>query len=1099
MQRRDYTRGKVRDFELTQEDAARLAECFNSFDDSDSWPGGFTQGNPYTAERILDEYRKKSNVRILVAYDGDRIVGHCNVANANMDEEALYVGLLGVSPDYQGRGFGRALLIEATETAARLGKRRIDLYTWGGNLKAMPLYKRVGYNWMPGTRVRMESFIPGILNVELFREFFDRYYWYDSLKREIQQEMDDITENGIGVYRYRFVGADGDMLEVLIDREAKGICAFTLTLNGQTLSASVMPDRHVGYIGLGGTGITVTIRNDTGGPLEYDVNVGEAESLDVRFDGPYHALVPDGETVVLGGSYEIPTGIRPLDRTLDDEVKTPCQAHWNITLNGKGIDLHVGILPRQGIDIEMYPPRPVLNPGVMSTVTLRLRNNLPYTTAGTIDLVPLNDVEVTGDPLDFKLAHGESSAIQVGIMTGQSCRSRVVSVEMSAMVGVDGVSRPAMKKTLILPVIAMTGAAAYTALDGLIILENEIFRVEISSRPPMCVVSAEYKSVNYFVRGWGLLPSMGYPFESEHGDLSRQHLDVKLTNTAEYAEVRLSGPSTVKEGIWVTVMYRSYPGRPDLEVVVRPENRSTRTIENIGVELGMWMDFSGRSLYLPLRGHVYCLDGPEEIGRLRTPRKPEYYHEEWAAAVRGDGTVLGVIWDPDAVVEIHPTRRSGPSRVEFQLRDLGPGESVEKSLLRLVFSKGDWQDVRRLWAGLKGMRHGLAKSIIPRHDTEAEILHPSSPPADIMPAVTVVDRNRKSRMELRVRSADGARSIAKIRVNAPHGVLVNGKTTAEFYAERLSIDEPFTAPVDITVKGEGGYFDGGEIEVSLPSRQRRFRFTVVGGDSDGVQRETTVAGEKRLFTVRAGGFEMGVSPDYAASMVRLGPVGGPNVFYDTFPEAKPFVWWERFFTGVRPSFRSRGVWDTEAGLGKERWSIREKNEGFWVGYEMQTRLQYTPKLEGLDVTVTYMLLAGTPIARANVSMRNPQAGEIETEINLKGVPGHEGMANRRIHAIVKGRELVFEGGDDEAVIRPDPCESWVAFVSPADEQVFGVIVRPSSRQVLTVNHVHEDARLFYISDTYRVIPGSTAETTAFFIIPRSISDIRTLRGLSGIH
>ncbi|MFX1416894.1 MAG: GNAT family N-acetyltransferase, partial [Promethearchaeota archaeon] len=133
------TQGKVRDFETTMEDAARLAECLNSFDDSDSWPGGFTHGNPYTAERVLDEKKKRKTFRVLVAYSDDNIIGTCDIAESMMDKNAAYVGVLGVNPAYQGQGFGKALLIEGTNTSAEVGCRRLDLHTWGGNLKAMPL------------------------------------------------------------------------------------------------------------------------------------------------------------------------------------------------------------------------------------------------------------------------------------------------------------------------------------------------------------------------------------------------------------------------------------------------------------------------------------------------------------------------------------------------------------------------------------------------------------------------------------------------------------------------------------------------------------------------------------------------------------------------------------------------------------------------------------------------------------------------------------------------------------------------------------------------------------------------------------------------
>jgi len=42
--------------EFRKEDASKLADLFNSFDSEELWPGGFTGGVPYTAERVLDAF-----------------------------------------------------------------------------------------------------------------------------------------------------------------------------------------------------------------------------------------------------------------------------------------------------------------------------------------------------------------------------------------------------------------------------------------------------------------------------------------------------------------------------------------------------------------------------------------------------------------------------------------------------------------------------------------------------------------------------------------------------------------------------------------------------------------------------------------------------------------------------------------------------------------------------------------------------------------------------------------------------------------------------------------------------------------------------------
>ncbi|MFX0066923.1 MAG: GNAT family N-acetyltransferase, partial [Candidatus Hermodarchaeota archaeon] len=341
-----YTEGKVRDFELTIEEAARLAECFNSFDDPESWPGGFTHGNPFTAQRIYDDLSKSKPIRRIVAHTDDKIVGHCDLCYPEVDPESSYVGLLGVNPAYQRQGFGKALLIEAAETAVKFNKRRIDLHTWAGNLKALPVYKKCGYNWVPGTRVLMESHIPGIIGCDFFKEFFDRHYWYDSFKREIKQEMDNIVENGIGVFKYRFEGDNGDFLDVTVDREAKGVCGFVLKMDGKTISADVCPEKHVGFIGFGKTLVKLIIKNEGDEQLPYSVVVSPNEKISVDFLNATTGSIDTGQEIEVLVNYEVLPKADHLDRQAIPDIKVETQAEWSLTLGGKFINLYSGVIPQ---------------------------------------------------------------------------------------------------------------------------------------------------------------------------------------------------------------------------------------------------------------------------------------------------------------------------------------------------------------------------------------------------------------------------------------------------------------------------------------------------------------------------------------------------------------------------------------------------------------------------------------------------------------------------------------------------------------------------------------------------------------------------------
>ena len=92
--------------EFQKKDAPELAELFNSFDAEGLWPGGFTGGVPYTAERILDSFPVGvKNICILVSTHNEKITGICTLHPHYEDAEAAYIGLLGVHPDYLRAGY----------------------------------------------------------------------------------------------------------------------------------------------------------------------------------------------------------------------------------------------------------------------------------------------------------------------------------------------------------------------------------------------------------------------------------------------------------------------------------------------------------------------------------------------------------------------------------------------------------------------------------------------------------------------------------------------------------------------------------------------------------------------------------------------------------------------------------------------------------------------------------------------------------------------------------------------------------------------------------------------------------------------------------
>lgn len=79
---------------------------------------------------------------VLVA-DGDGVLGYVTCHSDTPVEGRI--GLVGVAPDAQGRGVGRALVAAAIRWFAERGHERVIVATQGRNVRALRLYERCGF------------------------------------------------------------------------------------------------------------------------------------------------------------------------------------------------------------------------------------------------------------------------------------------------------------------------------------------------------------------------------------------------------------------------------------------------------------------------------------------------------------------------------------------------------------------------------------------------------------------------------------------------------------------------------------------------------------------------------------------------------------------------------------------------------------------------------------------------------------------------------------------------------------------------------------------------------------------------------------------
>jgi len=96
-------------------------------------------------DKTLQDKAKRRRVSV-AAFDGDRLVGHCDiVGRTSLDER--HTGLLGivVVEGYRGAGLGEKMVRTALGQALKLGIWAIELEVFATNAVAKHLYEKLGF------------------------------------------------------------------------------------------------------------------------------------------------------------------------------------------------------------------------------------------------------------------------------------------------------------------------------------------------------------------------------------------------------------------------------------------------------------------------------------------------------------------------------------------------------------------------------------------------------------------------------------------------------------------------------------------------------------------------------------------------------------------------------------------------------------------------------------------------------------------------------------------------------------------------------------------------------------------------------------------
>jgi RimJ/RimL family protein N-acetyltransferase len=352
--------------------AAGVAEMWNL--SREGWGG---DSHVTTEEKVRIQEANSSNLNLYLAMDGDQVVGYCSLSEYREDEGGLYIPLLNVRTDYHGKKIGKELVLKALERAVQLNWPRLDLYTWPGNSKAVPLYKKCGFFWEDrDDTTHLMNFMPTVLNTEAVKDYFTNVDWYKASTRVIEITPDGRKENDFTYYEYKW-DSNGDELRMEFERTGRGLRA--IETNDYSIRVEV---ENFTLVCDAAYTIRYFIKNKSGNPLNIELK-GEDNKI-VRYS--YENSLTVEEETVLEAQFH-------LDQLTEEQSnwRTHPSLVTNMLINGQKARFAVGILPKLPAKLKGVVPGSQSYLNEEAVFYLDLENNFSETASFTLT-VPENEL-----------------------------------------------------------------------------------------------------------------------------------------------------------------------------------------------------------------------------------------------------------------------------------------------------------------------------------------------------------------------------------------------------------------------------------------------------------------------------------------------------------------------------------------------------------------------------------------------------------------------------------------------------------------------------------------------------------------------------------
>lgn len=892
--------------------AARVADMWNH--SRDGWGGANTVD---TEESILNRERNSTNIHTYLALEGEKVVGYCGFSEYRDDEGALYIPLLNVRDDYHGKKIGKRLLLTALEETIQLKWPRLDLYTWSGNTKAVPLYKKCGFFWEDrDDSTHLMNFMPTVLHTEAVADFFQDTSWYDASTREIEVKPDGRVENDFHYYEYSWE-KENEALRIEFERTGRGI--RLIETNDYIISASI-PEHQLVF----GDHYPVrySITNKSGKPLQIDIKGTSDKNVEFSLEKSLEVI----DSAEVTGTFYI--------GAIEEEqnsYRTHPAVQSIVTINGKQAIFKVGILPKYPAQVTAHFPEDLSFVGEESTFYLDLKNNfsekvrfeLEFPSSRLLDMqsnkvsVEINSKNKQSIAIPFVVkAHGYYHA-KLDI---KAIKENGDVVHFTRLIGIP---------------LRGIGASFYGEDEERIQLYNGQYFTQLKKQGNTIQVGRKKleSSINI------LTPKIGKPYSEEIAK-------------AKYAEKEFFEESGLV-GVKITYNLEAFPNitlhfilKLYSEGLVEHYYEVANKLD-VQTEQPIWIN---QSIYLglekaviPYRGEIVEMN--DSIGNMYSNWDESHMTENWLFA-KGGSDPIGLCWHKDEKIHFG----SWHNYFEYNLGKID-GNSTTKTN-SIYFSIGAFHHAEGLRAFAK------QSSLTKKAKTVNQLM------------LSLSDHNPF------VNGEEASLQVTDYKANYLHGEIglsaanSEERVVAEFDREnqirewnaKISLKD---APPVSTIKLQAN-LDAFMVErEALVIQQRNVEMTEEVVHDQGLD----------AWKISNGLIEIKAAPDFFPAVYSM-TYEGHEWLETSYPTAKPKLWWNPWSGGVwsglsemRPHTLSKEK--TVADFA----SLKDNKGNKWSGIKLSTTIEKNEEYKGLTIHQYFVLLPGSPVL-CHVSEIEQQTGKL---------------------------------------------------------------------------------------------------------------------------